>query len=85
MDNVSPRSICIAPPPNQVVYASVAMPGRIYKLDLEGNILGEFGKAGKQIGEFGVTLEITCPSENVIFVAEPPNWRVQKFILHSNR
>ena len=83
--NVSPVSICITPPPHQVAYTSVALPGRIYKLDLEGNILGGFGKAGKQLGEFGVALEVTCPSENVVFVAEPTNWRVQKFILHPNR
>jgi hypothetical protein len=30
-------------------------------------------------------MEVTCPSENVVFTAEPTNWRVQKFILHPNR
>ena len=83
--NVPPQSICITPPPNQVAYISASLPGRIYKLDLEGNILGWFGKAGKQLGELGGVMEVTCPSENVVFTAEPTNWRVQKFILHPNR
>ena len=36
----SPWSICITPPPNQVLYSSDAWPGRIYKLTLDGKVLG---------------------------------------------
>ncbi len=78
----APWALCITPPPHQVIYSSDSRPGHIYKLDLNGNILGEFGKAGKQPGEFGWVHQMTCPSENVLFVGELLNWRVQKLILN---
>ena len=78
----APWALCITPPPHQVIYSSDSRPGHIYKLDLNGNILGEFGKAGKQAGEFGWVHQMACPSENVLFVGELLNWRVQKLILN---
>lgn len=77
----SPWAICITPPPNQVLYSSDAFPGRVYKLSLDGKVLGVFGKAGKGLGQFGWIHEIACPSENELYVAEILNWRVQKLIL----
>ena len=78
----APWAICITPGPKQVLYTSDSNAGRIYKLDLDDNILGEFGKSGKLPGEFGWVHEISCPSENTLFVAELLNWRVQKLVLH---
>jgi DNA-binding beta-propeller fold protein YncE len=77
----APWAICITPGPNQVLYASDAFPGRIYKLSLEGKTLGVFGEAGKQPKQFGWIHEMACPSENELYVAELLNWRVQKLIL----
>ncbi|MGB8474354.1 MAG: peptidyl-alpha-hydroxyglycine alpha-amidating lyase family protein [Candidatus Acidiferrum sp.] len=77
----SPWTLCITPGPKQVLYTSDAFPGRIYKLSLDGKELGVFGKSGKQLGQFGWIHEIACPSENVLYVAELLNWRVQKLIL----
>lgn len=77
----SPWAICITPPPHQVIYSSDAYPGRIYKLTLEGKVLGVFGESGKQLKQFGWIHEIACPSENEIYVSELLNWRVQKLIL----
>jgi DNA-binding beta-propeller fold protein YncE len=77
----SPWAVCITPGPNQVLYASDAYPGRIYKLSLDGKLLGVLGESGKQIGQFGWIHEIACPSENVLYVAELLNWRVQKLML----
>src|SRR6476646_2990852 len=77
----SPWSLCITPPPNQVLYSSDAWPGRIYKLSLEGKVLGMLGQSGKQLKQFGWIHAMACPSENVIYVAELLNWRVQKLIL----
>jgi len=54
----------------------------IVSKDLDGNILGVFGKAGKRPGQFGWVHEMSCPSENTIYVAEILNWRVQKLTLH---
>jgi hypothetical protein len=77
----APWALCITPGPNQVLYASDAFPGRIYKLSLDGKLLGMLGKSGKQPGEFGWIHEIACSSENELYVAELLNWRVQKLVL----
>jgi len=77
----APWAICITPPPNQVMYSSDGYPGRIYKLTLDGKVLGVLGESGKQLKQFGWIHEIACPSENEIYVGELLNWRVQKLIL----
>ena len=77
----APWALCITPPPNQVLYAADAYPGRVYKLSLDGKVLGVLGESGKQLKQFGWIHEIACPSENTLFVAEILNWRVQKLIL----
>jgi hypothetical protein len=81
----APWAICITPGPNQVLYASDAYPGRIYKLSLDGKVLGVLGRSGKQLKQFGWIHEMACPSENVLMVAEILNWRVQKLILHPEK
>ena len=66
----------------QYLYVSDAWPGRIYKLDLGGKVLGWLGGAGKQLGQFGLIHEMACPSENELYVGELLNWRLQKLTLH---
>ncbi len=56
--------------------------GEIYKMELNGKILGKFGTAGKQLKEFGSVHEIDCRNQNEIYVGELTNWRVQKLTLH---
>jgi len=77
----APWAICITPGPHQVLFAADAFPGRVYKLSLDGRVLGVFGESGKQLKQFGWIHEIACPSENEIYVAEILNWRAQKLIL----
>jgi len=74
-------ALCITPGPSQFLYVSDAFPGRIYKLSLEGKVVGEFGKAGRKPGEFDLIHEISCPSENELYVTELGLWRVQKLNL----
>jgi DNA-binding beta-propeller fold protein YncE len=81
----SPWSVCITPGPNQVLYASDAFPGRVYKLSLDGKVLGWLGESGKELKQFGWIHEIACPSENEVYVAELLNWRIQKLILHPKK
>jgi 6-bladed beta-propeller len=81
----APWALCITPAPNQVLYVADAFPGRIYKLTLDGKVLGMLGRAGKQPKQFGWVHEIACPSENTLYVAEILNWRVQKLILHPDQ
>jgi len=77
----APWTVCITPGPNQVLFTSDAFPGRIYKLSLDGKVLGWLGESGKQLKKFGWIHAIACPSENELYVAELLNWRVQKLIL----
>jgi DNA-binding beta-propeller fold protein YncE len=81
----SPWAVCITPGPNQVLYAADAFPGRLYKISLDGKVLGVMGRSGKQLKEFGWIHEIACPSENEVYVGELLNWRVQKLILHPKK
>jgi DNA-binding beta-propeller fold protein YncE len=81
----SPWAVCITPGPKQVLYASDAFPGRVYKLSLDGKVLGVLGESGKQLKQFGWVHEIACPSENLLYVAELLNWRVQKLVLHPKK
>lgn len=77
-----PWVICITPGTPQYLYTADAYPGRIYKLTLEGKVVGMLGKAGKQPKEFGWIHGMACPSENELYVADLLNWRVQKLLLH---
>jgi hypothetical protein len=80
----APWAICITPPNaqgQQFLYSSDAYPGRVYKLTLDGKVLGWLGKSGHSAKQFGWIHEIACPSENEIYVAELLNWRVQKLTL----
>jgi NHL repeat-containing protein len=79
----APWAICITPGPNQVMFLSDAYPGRIYKLSLDGKVLGILGTSGKQPKQFGWIHEIACPSDTELYVAEVLNWRVQKLTLKS--
>ena len=78
----APWAICITPGPTQYLYSSDAFPGRIYKLTLDGKVLGMFGRSGRRLKQFGWIHELACPSENEVYAAELLNWRVQKLILH---
>ena len=88
----APWAVCITPGPHQYLYSSNSNPdnniadikevtGEIYKMELDGTILGKFGRAGKQHGEFSTVHEIDCRNENELFVSEITAWRVQKLTL----
>jgi 6-bladed beta-propeller len=77
----SPWAVCVTPGPTQYLYSADAG-GKIYKLDLEGNLVGWFGSNGKKVGQFYWVHEMACPSENELYTGEAQNWRVQKLTLH---
>ncbi|HEY4362732.1 MAG TPA: peptidyl-alpha-hydroxyglycine alpha-amidating lyase family protein [Bryobacteraceae bacterium] len=84
----SPAALCLTPGAHQYLYSSNSNPvddidtgGEIYKLELDGKVVGKFGKAGKLPKEFGTVNEITCRSDNEIYVGEIGNWRIQKLTL----
>jgi len=81
----APWTICITPGPTQYLYTNDAFPGRIYKLTLDGQVVGMLGTAGRQLKQFNWAHGIACPSENELYVADLNNWRVQKLTLHSDK
>ena len=79
------QAICITPGANQVMYVSNSNPptdidtaGEIYKMRLDGTMIGKFGKAGKLLKEFGTVNAIDCRHENTLLVGEVGNFRVQR-------
>jgi hypothetical protein len=90
IDNVgNAQAICMTKGPNQVLYVSNSNPpndidrdGEIYKMRLDGTMVGKFGKAGKLPKEFGTVNAIDCRDENTLYVGEIGNLRVQKLALH---
>ena len=87
----TPTALCITRGPQQVLY--VAHSGdpdgmedaAIYKLDLNGTVLGKFGSAGKEVKQFGLVNSIDCRNPNELLVGELSNWRVQKLTLRAAR
>ena len=78
----APNSICITPGPNQVMFVGeLAFPGRIFKVSLDGAVLGVIGGAGRQLKRFSGAHQLACPSETEVYVAETSNWRVQKLLI----
>jgi DNA-binding beta-propeller fold protein YncE len=83
------QALCMTKGPNQVLYVSNSNPpndidrdGEIYKMRLDGTMIGKFGKAGKLPKEFGTVNAIDCRDEHVLYVGEIGNLRVQKLALH---
>jgi DNA-binding beta-propeller fold protein YncE len=88
----SPWAVCITPGPHQYLYSSNSSPesnnsvqmattGEIYKMELDGTVLGKFGKGGKMAGEFSTTHAMDCRNENELLVGEITSWRIQKIVL----
>ena len=76
-----PNSICITPGANPVMFTQDMFPGRIYKMSLDGTVLGYLGRDGQAIGQFGWIHGLACPTENEVYVAELLTWRVQKITI----
>ena len=81
----APDALCMTPGPNPVLFVGDIYPSRVYKVSLEGKVLGVYGKPGRNLGEFGWIHAIACPSENEIWVGELINWRVQKLVTKGSR
>jgi sugar lactone lactonase YvrE len=96
-DNVGqPWTLCISPGPHQYLYSSNTFPdsndsamatvtGEIYKMELDGTVLGKFGESGKEPGQFSGTHGMDCRDPNTIYVSEIQLWRAQKILLHPEK
>jgi sugar lactone lactonase YvrE len=89
----NPWAVCVSNGPHQYLYVSNSWPdsadetnraftGEVYKMELNGTIVGKFGKGGKGPKEFSTIHQMDCKNPNEIFTAEINNWRTQKVTLH---
>jgi DNA-binding beta-propeller fold protein YncE len=83
------QALCITKGASPFLYVSNSNPandidrdGEIYKMQLDGTVVGKFGKAGKLPKEFGTVNAIDCRNANTLYVGEVGNLRVQKLMLH---
>jgi len=83
------QALCITKGASPFLYVSNSNPandidrdGEIYKMKLDGTIVGKFGRAGKLPKEFGTVNAIDCRNANTLYVGEIGNLRVQKLVLH---
>jgi len=88
----SPWAVCITNTPHQYLFSSNSFPtgnnfdqapitGEVYKMELDGTVLGRFGKAGHGFKEFSSIHQMDCRTPDELFVAEITAWRVQKIRL----
>src|SRR3989442_6162264 len=89
---VAQWAVCISNTPHQYLYSSNSFPtgnnfdqasmtGEIYKMELDGTVLGRFGKAGHAVKEFSSIHQMDCRNPDELYVAEITAWRVQKILL----
>ncbi len=88
----APWAVCISDGPHQYLYTSNSFPtgnnfdqaattGEVYKMELDGTVIGKFGKPGHAFGEFSSIHQMDCRNPNEMYVSEITAWRVQKLQL----
>jgi hypothetical protein len=79
----SPLAICIPPGEKQFLYVADVNPSRIYRVTLDGKVVGMIGDPGEKLGQFRAPHGLECQDERTIWVSEIFNWRVQKLTLEN--
>jgi 6-bladed beta-propeller len=83
----TPLTMCMTRGTTQYLYVSHAgdedgmEDAAIYKVQLDGEVVGRLGSAGKLIKQFGLANSLDCRNENELLVGEMTNWRVQRLSL----
>ena len=89
-------SACISEGPHQYLFATNSNPngnppgswkigGHIYKMELDGTVIGKFGHAGKLEPGFQVVHMMDCRNPNELIAGEIESWRMQKFVLKGSK
>ncbi len=87
----TPLALCMTRGATQYLYVSHSgdpdgmVDATIYKVQLDGKVVGKFGTAGKLGKEFGLANSIDCRNENELLIGEMTNWRVQRVTLKAAR
>jgi hypothetical protein len=80
-DESAPWALCMTQTPTQYLFVADSEPGRLYKMTLDGKIVGMLGQSGHDMGQFNWPHGLACPNENTVYVADMNNWRVQKIVI----
>ena len=76
----APWSVCTTPGPNQVLFSGDGN-GKIYKMDLDGKLLG-WAQTSLGHGQSGCLIhEIHCESDTVIYKGDCSTWTVEKITI----
>lgn len=87
----NPLTMCMTKGSTQYLYVAHAgdpdgmEDAAIFKLTLDGKVVGKFGTAGRMPKQFGLANSIDCRNENELLIGEMANWRVQKVSLRAAR
>jgi NHL repeat len=87
----TPMTMCMTKGSTQYLYISHAgdpdgmVDAAIYKVQLNGTVVGKFGSAGRLPKQFGLANSIDCRNENELLIGELANWRIQKVTLRAAR
>lgn len=81
IDNVgAPWSVCVSPGPTQYLYSGDSA-GKIFKLDLNGTLIG-WAQTSEGHGQTSCLVhELHCESENVLYKGDCSAWLVEKITI----
>lgn len=72
----NPWSLCLTSGPNPVMY--VGSVGRIFKMDLNGRVLGALGRFGRVPGTMDWVHAVACPDEHTVYAAQELSFRLDR-------
>jgi DNA-binding beta-propeller fold protein YncE len=87
----TPQALCISRGTTQYIYSAHSgdpdgmVDAAIYKIGLDGKVIGKFGSAGRLPKQFSLVNSIDCRNENELLIGEMTSWRVQKLTLRPAR
>ena len=87
----TPQALCITRGATQYLYSAHSgdpdgmADAAIYKVGLDGKVLGKFGSAGRMAREFSLVNSLDCRNDNELLVGEMASWRVQKITLRATK
>ena len=84
-DETQPWTICITKHADAVPVHVGFGARRIYKMTLDGRIVGVLGESGRGPNQLNWIHGLACPSEDLLYVADMNNWRVQRVQLRPGR
>ena len=76
----APWTLCTTPGPTQYLFSGDGT-GKLYKMDLNGNLLG-WAQTSQGHGQSGCLIhELHCESENVVYKGDCSTWTVEKITI----